>query len=119
MPENGHAEPDKFKVGVFCGNYIALASDGYFDHLEKIRSESRKRKAMETARKAVVGGIATRQDVQVAANGANLGKEGKVIREIQQQNPENVFTEEDPLETANTTFGRPSDVTPQLQAHGH
>jgi amidophosphoribosyltransferase len=77
--ENGLVEPKEFEVGVFCGKYVTPVSEGYFDHLEKMRGEGRKMKLMESARKAVLTGVASRQDFQVAANGVAVDPNGKVV----------------------------------------
>lgn len=59
----------KFEVGVFCGKYVTPVDDNYFEHLEKIRGESRKMKVMESARDAVVHGVADPQQIRMAAKG--------------------------------------------------
>lgn len=77
--ENGLSEPVHFEVGVFCGNYITPIDDGYFDHLEKIRGEGRKIKAVDRAKEAVTHGFANEEDYQIAANGVKLDQHGKII----------------------------------------
>ncbi|KAL2871384.1 uncharacterized protein BJX67DRAFT_389037 [Aspergillus lucknowensis] len=76
--ENGLEEPQNFEVGVFCGDYITPVSDGYFDHLEKIRGEGRKIKAVDRAKEAVTHGFASETDFQIAANGVKLSN-GEII----------------------------------------
>ena len=77
--ENGYHEPRDFEAGVFCGKYITPVSDGYFDHLEKIRGEGRKIKAVEKAKQAVTHGIANHNDFQIATNGVKLDAGGNVV----------------------------------------
>ena len=72
---------------------------------------------MEIGRKAVVSGVASRQDVQVAANGVNLDRAGEVVAAIPQQNSESVRTKNHPLPTANATLESPSHLTPQVKGH--
>ena len=77
--ENGLTEPQDFEVGVFCGKYITPVSDGYFDHLESMRGEGRKVKALDKAKEAVAHGFASDKDFQIAANGVKLDGNGKII----------------------------------------
>jgi amidophosphoribosyltransferase len=69
----------KFEVGVFCGKYVTPVADGYFEHLERIRGESRKMKLRESAREAVVQGVAGEQELRMAAKGVEVDKHGNVI----------------------------------------
>ncbi|EEP78725.1 amidophosphoribosyltransferase [Uncinocarpus reesii 1704] len=108
--ENGLAEPTKFEVGVFCGNYITPVSEGYFDHLEKVRGEGRKFKVVDSARKAVLRGIANQTEVQVAANGVEVDKNGEVV-------PASAEHRVNPTNSANTTnhHSDETDHPPQVK----
>ncbi|PYI29026.1 Amidophosphoribosyltransferase [Aspergillus indologenus CBS 114.80] len=77
--ENGLAEPQDFEVGVFCGNYITPVSDGYFEHLEELRGEGRKIKALDRAKEAVTHGFASETDFKMAANGVKLDSNGNIV----------------------------------------
>jgi amidophosphoribosyltransferase len=77
--ENGQAEPQDFEVGVFCGSYVTPVSNGYFEHLESVRGEGRKSKALDKAKEAVSHGFANLTDFQIAANGVAMDTNGKII----------------------------------------
>ncbi|KAL5047733.1 hypothetical protein BDW71DRAFT_196513 [Aspergillus fruticulosus] len=77
--ENGLEHPRNFEVGVFCGDYITPVSEGYFDHLEKIRGEGRKVKAVDRAKEAVTHGFASEKDFQIAANGVKMSSNGDLV----------------------------------------
>jgi amidophosphoribosyltransferase len=52
---------------------------GYFEHLEKVRGEGRKLKAVEGAREAVLSGVAGKEEIEMAINGVKVDGNGKVI----------------------------------------
>lgn len=77
--ENGQNEPVNFEVGVFCGKYVTPVQQSYFDHLEMVRGEGRKTKALDKAKEAVAQGFASMTDFDIAANGVSMDTNGKII----------------------------------------
>lgn len=76
--ENGLAEPNKFEVGVFCGSYITPVGEGYFEQLEHLRGEGRKIKVLDSAKEAILNGIAGRREFEIAANGVKVDNDGRI-----------------------------------------
>jgi amidophosphoribosyltransferase len=71
--------PQNFEVGVFCGTYITPVDDEYFQHLERIRGQTRKMKVVDEARRAVAQGVAGQDQIDLATNGAVVTQTGKVV----------------------------------------
>lgn len=73
----------EFEVGVFCGKYVTPVTKGYFEHLERIRGESKKLKTLESAKEAVMHGVAGAMELDLIANGAAVDEKGNVVPETQ------------------------------------
>lgn len=69
----------EFEVGVFNGEYVTPVPEGYFQHLEQVRGETKKMKVMESAREAVANGSAGAEEIQMATNGVKVTKDGSVV----------------------------------------
>ncbi|KAJ9495710.1 hypothetical protein H2202_008753 [Exophiala xenobiotica] len=76
---NSRDAPTDFEVGVFCGSYITPVDDGYFEHLERVRGQTRKLKVVDEARRAVAQGVAREDQISMATNGAVVTEQGNVV----------------------------------------
>lgn len=79
---NSQDAPQNFEVGVFCGSYITPVDEGYFEHLEQIRGQTRKLKVMDEARRAISQGVAGEDQIQLATSGAVVDQAGRVVPAI-------------------------------------
>ena len=71
--------PKRFEVGVFCGKYVTPVSEGYLEHLERIRGDRKKQKVIESARMAVNQGTADEATLKIAKNGATVDVSGQIV----------------------------------------
>lgn len=78
-PGTAGREGQKFEVGVFSGAYVTPVHAGYFEHLEKVRGESRKMKIMESAREAVANGSAGQVEFDLATCGVRVKDNGHLV----------------------------------------
>jgi len=76
---NSENAPQNFEVGVFCGSYVTPVDQTYFEHLERIRGQTRKFKVMDEARRAIAQGIAGHDQIQMATNGVVVSEKGAIV----------------------------------------
>ncbi|CAG8950099.1 hypothetical protein HYFRA_00008333 [Hymenoscyphus fraxineus] len=72
----------EFEVGVFCGKYVTPVTDGYFEHLEKIRGESKKLKVLESAKEMLITGNAGEKELDLIQHGVAVNNHGQVVPDI-------------------------------------
>ncbi|KAI4117484.1 MAG: hypothetical protein LQ338_007547 [Usnochroma carphineum] len=79
VSESTPREGRDFEVGVFCGKYVTPVDEGYFQHLEEVRGETRKMKVLEKAREAVANGLADQEELEIATRGVKVIEKGKIV----------------------------------------
>ena len=72
-----------FEVGVFCGKYVTPVTDEYFEHLERVRGQSKKLKVWESAKEAILNGVAGEKELELVAHGAIVNSKGQVVPEYE------------------------------------
>lgn len=77
----------EFEVGVFCGKYVTPVSDGYFEHLERMRGETKKLKVLESAKEAILNGVAGDMELELVTHGAVVDSNGQVVPDPEGNSP--------------------------------
>lgn len=77
--EESPRKNQEFEVGVFCGKYVTPVTDGYFEHLERVRGESKKLKVLESAKEAVLNGVASDKELDLIKKGVEVDAQGNII----------------------------------------
>ncbi|KAK5675578.1 amidophosphoribosyltransferase [Elasticomyces elasticus] len=98
-------EEQEFEVGVFCGKYVTPVPKAYFDHLERVRGETRKHKIEDKAREAVIRGEADDEQIRIAANGAAVAENGEVVAKDSGSDGETSLTKRRKVDTLEKVNG--------------
>ena len=112
---NAVDSPSDFEVGVFCGTYITPVDEGYFEHLEQIRGQTRKFKVVDEARRAVAQGVAGEDQIQLATNGAVVTQSGQVVPAVNGLRKHSIQTDVTDSHRSSTTSSGLEEESPSVR----